>query len=276
MKIVKQISNDYTVDIGNDLIVCKARGKFRKLGITPLVGDNVLIDEKAKYILDILPRKNSLVRPPVANVDQAIIVNSVRIPEFSTNLLDKLITIIENNNITPIIYISKTDLLSQEEMIPIQEYIDYYRKIGYQVYTNNDIDELKKTFKDKVIVLTGQSGAGKSTLLNKIDNQLNLQIGEVSMALGRGRHTTRHTELIPLLGGLIADTPGFSSISLNNISKESIRDSFVEFRQYSHLCQYHDCMHIAETNCEVKKQVGHSICQSRYDNYIKFIKEKDI
>jgi len=275
MKIIKQISNDYTVDTGNKYIVCKARGKFRKLGITPLVGDNVLINEEEKYILDILPRKNSLIRPTIANVDQAIIVTSVKVPDFSTNLLDKLLMIIEYNNIVPIIYISKLDLLNEEELENINYYIKYYKKIGYQVFTNDNIDDLKKVFKDKITVLTGQSGAGKSTLLNKLDPNLNIKIGDVSIALGRGKHTTRHVELINLLDGLIADTPGFSSLSLDEIPDIGIKDNFIEFNNYRHNCQYKDCMHINEQDCEVKRQVENkNIIQSRYENYIKFIKEK--
>jgi len=275
MKIIKQISNDYTVDTGNKYIVCKARGKFRKLGITPLVGDNVLINEEEKYILDILPRKNSLIRPTIANVDQAIIVTSVKVPDFSTNLLDKLLMIIEYNNIVPIIYISKLDLLNEEELENINYYIEYYKKIGYQVFTNDNIDDLKKVFKDKITVLTGQSGAGKSTLLNKLDPNLNIKIGDVSIALGRGKHTTRHVELINLLDGLIADTPGFSSLSLDEIPDIGIKDNFIEFNNYRHNCQYKDCMHINEQDCEVKRQVENkNIIQSRYENYIKFIKEK--
>ena len=133
-KIVKQISNDYTVKVNDELIVCKARGKFRNLGITPLVGD--IVELENNYILNILPRKNELIRPSIANVDQAVVVTSTYIPAFSTDLLDKLLCVIEYNNILPIIYISKLDLLNKEEIENINKYIDYYKKIGYKVYTD--------------------------------------------------------------------------------------------------------------------------------------------
>lgn len=271
-KIVKQISNDYTVKVGNDLFVCKARGKFRNIGISPLVGDNVEIENN--YILNILTRKNELIRPSIANVDQAVIVMSTEIPAFSTDLLDKLLCIVEYNNIKPIIYISKLDLLNNDELSGIAKYINYYRKIGYQVYTDLSI---KEVFKDKITVFVGQSGAGKSTLLNKLDSNLNLQTGEVSKALGRGRHTTRHVELINLLDGLIADTPGFSKISFNDMTNSDIRDNFIEFNEYRQNCEYQDCMHNREDDCEIKRQViSGNILESRYNNYIKFIENKVI
>lgn len=274
-KIVKQISNDYTVLINNELIVCKSRGKFRKLGITPLVGDNVEVNIDDKYILEVLERKNELERPSISNVDQAVIVTSVKIPNFSTNLLDKLLTIIEFNNIKPIICITKMDLIDDKEKSIIYDYINYYKKIGYQVYLNTELTELKKIFKDKITVFAGQSGAGKSTLLNKLDSSLNIETNEVSYALGRGKHTTRHTELIPVLGGLIADTPGFSAISFTGMSNSDIRDNFIEFNQYKQDCEYKDCMHKSENICEIKSQVSNgNILESRYNNYLKFIEKR--
>lgn len=274
-RIVKQISNDYTVELDSgEKVVCKARGKFRKMQISPLVGDYVVIDYVNKYILDILKRKNELIRPSVANIDQAVIITSVHIPEFSSNLLDKLLVTIEYNNIVPIICFTKLDLIDEEKRKEIDFYINYYRSIGYQVYINTD-DNIKDIFKDKVTVFAGQSGAGKSTLLNRLDSSLNLDTGEVSIALGRGRHTTRHVELIPLYGGLVADTPGFSSIDFSNMSKEDIRDNFIEFNKYRHDCEYKDCMHINEVNCMIKNKVSdHTIIMSRYENYIKFIEKK--
>lgn len=269
-KIVKQISNDYTVKVDNNLYICKARGKFKHDGITPLVGDNALIDLDNKLLLEILPRKNELIRPSIANVDQAVIVASNKIPEFSLELLDKLLCIIEYNNIKPIIYVSKIDLLTDIEINELNKTLDYYRNIGYKVYTDITI---KEVFKDKVTVFVGQSGAGKSTLLNKLDSKLSLITGEVSEALGRGRHTTRHVELIETLDGLIADTPGFSKISFIGMTKEDIRDNFIEFNNYRELCRYKDCMHNKEDECEIKKQIDNKILKTRYDNYIKFIKE---
>lgn len=273
--IIKQISNDYTVELNNkEKIVCKARGKFRKMHITPLVGDIVIIDYQNRYILEVLKRKNELIRPSVANVDQAVIITSVHIPNFSSNLLDKLLVTIEYNNILPIICFTKLDLIDGKTRLGIDEYIKYYRKIGYQVYLNTD-EELKSIFKNKVTVFAGQSGAGKSTLLNRLDSNLKLDTGEVSVALGRGKHTTRHVELIPLLDGLVADTPGFSSLTFDGMTKEDIRDNFIEFNKYRDLCEYKDCMHNNETICSIKEKVSNGeIIQSRYDNYIKFINEK--
>ncbi len=269
-KIVKQISNDYTVKVDNNLYICKARGKFKHDGITPLVGDNALIDLDNKLLLEILPRCNELIRPSISNVDQAVIVMSNKIPEFSLELLDKLLCIIEYNNIKPIIYVSKIDLLTDIEINELYKTLDYYRNIGYKVYTDLTI---KEVFKDKVTVFVGQSGAGKSTLLNKLDSKLSLITGEVSEALGRGRHTTRHVELIETLDGLIADTPGFSKMSFIGMTKEDIRDNFIEFNNYRELCRYKDCMHNKEDECEIKKQIDNNILKTRYYNYIKFIKE---
>ncbi len=273
-KIIKQISNDYTVKLDDQIIVCKARGKFRNLGITPLVGDNVKIDTQNKYILEILDRKNELERPSVANIDQAVIVTSVKIPDYSSNLLDKLLNIIEFNNVKPIICFTKLDLLNDKELEEIKCIQNYYRRIGYQVFDNTDL-ELKKIFKDKITVFAGQSGAGKSSLLNMLDNSLNLEIGEVSIALGRGRHTTRHTELIEVLGGLIADTPGFSALDFKDMSKEDIRDNFIEFNEYKDSCEYKDCMHINEKTCNIKINVENkNILKSRYENYLKFVEKR--
>lgn len=268
-RIIKNISNDYTVSCNDKLYVCKVRGKIRNLNIKPLVGDFVEFDDTNNYILDIKQRKNELHRPPISNVDQAFIITSVKEPDFSSNLLDKLLNVIEFNNIKPIICFTKIDLLNEEEKEEINNYINYYKKIGYDVFINTELKKINAAFKDKVTVFTGQSGAGKSTLLNNLDKELHIKTGEISKALGRGRHTTRHTELIPISGGLVADTPGFSSLDFKDMTKEDIRDNMIEFRNYS--CEYKDCMHLKEDNCEVKKDVGKNIIQSRYDNYVKFI-----
>ena len=185
-------------------------------------------------------------------------------------MLDKLLCIIEYNNIKPIIYVSKTDLLNEFEINNLFKILDYYKKIGYQVYTDMSI---KEVFKDKVTVFVGQSGAGKSTLLNNLDSNLELLTGEVSVALGRGRHTTRHVELLEVLDGLIADTPGFSKISFIGMKKEDIRDNFIEFNNYREYCKYKDCMHNLEDDCRIKNEINNNILKSRYDNYIKFISE---
>lgn len=274
-KIIKIVSNDYTVLSDDGLYVCKSRGKFRNLQITPLVGDNIIFDEKNKYILDILSRRNFLIRPPVANIDQCVVVTSVKEPDFSTILLDKLLTIIEFNNIKPIICFTKLDKLNNEELEEINNIMFYYKKIGYDVYDNQNLEIFKTIFKNKITVFTGQSGAGKSTLLNKLDSKLNLKTDEISFALNRGKHTTRHVELLELYGGYVADTPGFSVITFSEMTNSDIRDNFIEFNIYRHDCKYKDCMHDNETDCEIKRQVKNcNILKSRYDNYIKFIHDK--
>ncbi len=270
-RIIKCISNDYSVLVADEIVICKPCGKFRYLNIKPVVGDLVVIDKEQKYITEIKKRKNYLVRPPVSNIDQAIIITSVKEPDFQTNLLDKLLTIIEFNNIEPIICFTKLDLLNSEEYIEINKYINYYRKIGYQVYLNTELNKIQRLFKNKISIFTGQSGAGKSTLLNHLDETLNIKTAPISLALNRGKHTTRHVELLNLFDGWVADTPGFSSVDFHEMTKSDIRDNFVEFEQYKEKCQYKDCMHVLEPNCEIKKQVGKNILQSRYDNYLKFI-----
>ncbi len=270
--IVKVISNDYTVMVNNEYIICKARGKFRNINITPLVGDYVVIDKEKKIIEKILDRKNSLIRPPVSNIDLAFIITSVKHPDFSSNLLDKMINIIEFNNITPVIIITKYDLLSNTS--EIDNIINYYKNIGYKVFINNEIDKIKKLFNNKLVILTGQTGSGKSSLINRLNSNLNLRTGEISKALGRGKHTTRHVELYEMYNGLIADTPGFSSLEFINMTKEDIRDNFIEFNNYKDKCKYRDCMHINEDDCEIKRKVNDNvILKSRYENYIKFVNE---
>ena len=270
-KIIKQISNDYTVLVDGIKYVCKARGKFRNLGLTPLVGDEVIINDE-NYILEILKRKNELKRPTISNIDEAIIITSLKHPDFSSNLLDKLLTVIEYNNIKPIIIFTKKDLLNKEEYEKLKLYIDYYKSIGYDVYMNDEIDKIKKIFKGRVSVFTGQTGAGKSTLLNKLNTNLNLKTNEISMALNRGKHTTRHTELLEIEGGLVADTPGFSALDFDDMTKEDIRDNFIEFNIYIQDFPFNECMHVHEKSCKIKEKVEDgTILKSRYENYLKFI-----
>ena len=172
----------------------------------------------------------------------------------------------------PILCLSKLDLIN--DMNLIDEYITYYKKIGYEVIFNTEINKIKKILKDEITVITGQSGVGKSTLLNHLDSSLTLKTNEISQALGRGKHTTRHVELIDLFGGFVADTPGFSALSFAQMKKEDIRDNMIEFNRYKDKCKYKDCMHLKEDECEVKRMVeAGEILKSRYDNYVKFINE---
>lgn len=271
-RIIKLISNDYTVLCGKDTYVCKSRGKFRNQNISPKVGDMVTFDSEHQYILTILPRKNELVRPPVSNIDQVIIIASVKHPNFSTHLLDKLLTIIEYHNIKPIICLTKLDLLNTQEYREIKTYQAYYQSIGYEVYENTQIEAIQAIFRDKITVFTGQSGAGKSTLLNHIDSHLHIKTDAISMALGRGKHTTRHVELISLNGGFVADTPGFSDVEFYGMSKQDIRDNFIDFNLYRDTCKYKDCLHDREDDCQIKKLVADGkILNDRYQNYLKFI-----
>ena len=269
-RIIKNISNDYTVSCNNKTYTCKPRGKFRLNNKTPLVGDIVTFDEVNNYILDIEPRKNELIRPSIANIDIAVIVTSVKKPDFDTHLLDKTLTIISYNNITPIIYFTKLDLLTTEELNEINTYINYYKEIGYLVAT--DKDTLMKYIANKTVVFTGQSGAGKSTLLNKINPKLELKTDEISEALGRGKHTTRHIELYQINNTYIADTPGFSKIDFYDMSPIDIRDNMKEMFDNLEHCKYADCMHIKEDGCYIKEQITkNKILRSRYNNYKEFI-----
>ncbi len=269
--IVKNISDTYTVKVKETYYECKARGKFRNIHLTPLVGDKVQIDPQKHYILTIQDRKNELTRPSISNVDIALIITSVKKPDLSLYLLDKQISNIILAKVKPVLCFTKLDLLNKAELKALKKIMKYYQKLGFQVYTNQKLKPLLKTLKGKVVVLTGQTGAGKSSLLNKIDNKLNLKTGSISEALGRGRHTTRHTEFFFVHNIYFADTPGFSALDLTKYSKEEIRDSFKEFSNYT--CEFKNCMHTKENNCEIKKQVKKgNILSSRYENYCNFIK----
>ena len=272
-RIIKNISNDYVVSIENKLYTCKPRGKFRKDNITPLVGDIVNIDIENNYILDIKKRKNMLIRPSVANLDKAIIVTSVK-PRLDTNLLDKLLVLISYNNIEPVICFTKLDLLNESEKEEIENIISYYKKIGYTVIINNELEKIKSILKDNLSVFVGQSGAGKSTLLNLLDSSLELKTNEISKALGRGKHTTRHVELFSIYGGYVVDTPGFSALDLSELTNMDIRDNFKEMFDNLEFCKYRDCMHNKEDGCYIRTLVDNSkILKSRYDNYLSFLRK---
>ena len=269
-RIIKLISNRWTVESDGITFDCSSIGKFRYQKVSPLVGDIVEFDEKDNVIKKILPRKNELIRPPIANIDQALILVSCVEPNFSSNLLDKMLVVIEYNNVKPVICFTKYDLLRDTK--EIDEVIIYYKSIGYNVYINDDVDNIKKILSDKVSVLTGQTGVGKSSLLNKLKTDLNLATGEISKALGRGRHTTRHVELLKIGNGLVADNPGFSSLDFIGMDKNHIKDNFVEFYANQDKCKYKDCVHLKEDGCYIKELVSNGkIRNTRYENYKKFI-----
>ncbi|MBR1937278.1 MAG: ribosome small subunit-dependent GTPase A [Bacilli bacterium] len=269
-QIVKISSDLYFVDCDGFVYPCKCRGLFRKEHITPVVGDYVLFSKEKNLIEEVLPRKNIFKRPKVSNIDQAFLITSLKYPDFSDNLLDKFITLMEINHVKPIICITKKDLLDDDDFSKYKKILKYYEKIGYTVIYNTEVSKIKKLLSNKTSVFTGQTGAGKSTLLNKLNPEWNLETGEISKALGRGKHTTRVVELFKILDGKVMDTPGFSSLEFNEVSMEDIRKSFVEFKMYP--CIYKDCTHTKEDECVIRKMVKDGkILESRYNNYLSFI-----
>ena len=254
----------------NTIIDTKVRGKIRNQHLIPLVGDNVVVDTQTCTIEKIEPRKNCLERPLVSNIDKLLIVMSTSIPVFSSYLIDKFLIIAKSNNIEPIIIITKTDMISLKEKTEILKYISYYRSIGIKTYINTSVKKIKHELSSSVVALCGQTGSGKSSLLNKIDASLHLKTGEVSESLGRGKHTTRLVELLEVNGGLIADTPGFSSLDIK-IDKKDIKKYYPDFNKP---CKYRTCLHIKEQGCSIIQMVENGkIPKWRYENYIKFLEE---
>lgn len=255
----------------------RARGNFRKKGLTPLVGDFVEFSADADqdgYLLKIDARKNGLVRPPVANVDQAILVTAVKLPNFSTNLLDRQLVTLEEDGIEPIIYFTKTDLLTAIEFDALSEIVTGYRLAGYQVilpqsaFDKPSLTSLREILNQGLSVVMGQTGAGKSTLLNHLDPTLALATGEVSQALSRGKHTTRQVSLVALGQGWVADTPGFSTFEVFKMEARDLTKYFREINYYARNCRFRGCVHLNEPDCAVKVAVtAGEIMQSRYDNY---------
>lgn len=278
-KIIKALSGFYYVQSDEMIYECRARGKFRNIDFKPLVGDEVVFqieNKTAGYIMEVKERHNFLVRPPISNIDQAIIVVSAKEPDFSTLLLDKFLLLIESSRIKPVICITKADLIDSDD--PLLKDIENYRKSGYEIHLLSAKDEtgletIQEVFKGKESVITGQSGVGKSTLLNALNIHLNLETSEISKALGRGRHTTRHVELVKILGGLVADTPGFSSLELE-MSKEEAAVAYHDFAELSAQCKFRGCLHDSEPYCRVKEAVeAGEIAQSRYQHYLQFLNE---
>ncbi|MGL4737333.1 MAG: ribosome small subunit-dependent GTPase A [Cellulosilyticaceae bacterium] len=285
--IIKGIAGFYYVKSNGETYECKARGKFRKESMIPLIGDDVMIsvieddDPTKSYkqgtVEEILKRRNKLIRPPVANVDQGIVVFSVTYPQIHLDLLDRFLVMVEREGIRPYIVLNKIDEGNPESY----EYIvQGYTKAGYEVFCisakkNSNIDSLKVLLRDKTSFFAGPSGVGKSTLLNAIQPDLKLQTGEVSAKIKRGKHTTRHVELLPLnIGGFVLDTPGFTSLEFDSIDADDLRHYFPEFEAYEGTCRFGGCSHTHEPGCKVKEALeAGELFESRYDNYVTYYKQ---
>ena len=282
-RIIKGIGGFYYVETSEGLYECKARGIFRKKKETPLVGDLVEISvvdeyEKKGVIETIKKRKNELIRPSIANVDMAVIVFAAKNPDPNLSLIDRFIVLAEREFLDIVICINKIDVDEEKDYMKIKS---IYESCGYKVVlssTKKDIgiEELKEHMDGNVVVLAGPSGVGKSSLLNAIDERLQLKTGEISEKLGRGKHTTRHAELMDFgAGTMIADTPGFSSLSLNHIDEKELKEYFSEFEEYEEECRFHsDCIHENEPSCAVKNAVENGeLFKERYDSYIQLLNE---
>ena len=282
-KIIKGISGFYSVNVpGQGVYECKARGIFRKKEIRPLIGDNVEItlvnaEKKIGNVSKILPRNNHLDRPAVANLDQMVIVFSVRQPDPNLTLLDGFLVMLEAKNIEAIICFNKTDLLERDTIDDISQ---LYRQIGYDVVETSftqstGIDELKQLLMEKTSVFAGPSGVGKSSILNLIQKETVLETGTISDKIGRGKHTTRHVELICFdHNSYVVDTPGFSSLSLEAIDADSLKYLFKEFYTYEPDCKYIGCNHLNEPQCGVKEAVEEGkIAENRYYSYTFILEE---
>lgn len=276
--VIKQVGGIYTVrDIEEkkDYNV-KPIGVFRRDNITLIAGDNVEFSETS--ITKLYPRKNTFIRPKISNVDYALLLMSTKDPNFDLFLLDRFILNILRGDVEPIIIISKCDLIDKEELDRIKSYMSYYEKNYHVFYSDkngiNNYPELEKLLENKIAVLSGQTGAGKSHLLNNISPILSLDTGEISKALGRGRHTTRETTLYEIDNMYIADSPGFSSLTFFDIDKNNLKDYFIEFSEFSGQCKFNQCLHIREPECKVKEKVNEgAILKSRYNSYLKIYDE---
>ncbi|KRN88586.1 ribosome small subunit-dependent GTPase A [Ligilactobacillus ceti] len=278
-QIRQSLSGYYDIFADGKEYRTRARGNFRKKKTTPLVGDWVEFkaeNQQEGYVLEVYPRKNELIRPPVANVDIGIVVTACKEPKFSTNLLDRQLIMLETNNIKPVLYFSKADLLTPEELTKLQSIVAYYSQY-YPCYVplpeneSEVLAEMLGALHQQVIVIMGQTGAGKSTFLNKVKPELNLETGEISKALSRGRHTTRKVTLLPIGDNLIADTPGFSSFEILDITKEELPLMYPDFVKVQDECKFRGCLHVKEPKCAVKNAVkSGTILDSRYENYLQF------
>lgn len=283
-KIIKGIGGFYYVHAEDGAIYeCRARGIFRKEKIKPLVGDNVeisLVQDEEKLagnVDEILPRKNMLIRPAVANVDQALVVFAAASPKPNLNLLDRFLISMEQQKIPVVICFNKTDLITEEDA---QELIAVYQGCGSRVcmisvFEEAGLEEIQQLLRGKTTVVAGPSGVGKSSLTNAIQPHVQMEVGSISQKIERGRHTTRHTELICLCKDTyFLDTPGFSSLYLKGIAYEELWSYFPEFVQYEPYCRFHGCMHLSEPDCAVKEALAEGkISRSRYENYVLLAQE---
>lgn len=282
-KIIKGIGGFYYVDTENGLYECRARGIFRKNKITPLVGDRVsisVVDEENKkgVVEEIEKRDTELVRPPIANVDKALIVFAIKNPSPNLSLLDRFIVLAEKENLEIVIVFTKVDLDIDGELL--DELKNIYEVSGYKVIPVSNkfklnIDKIKEELKENTVVFAGPSGVGKSSLLNEVDKNFELKTGEVSDKIKRGKHTTRHAELLKLdCGGMVADTPGFSSLTLDDIEESELKEYFIEFDKHDDCRFGFRCIHENEPSCAVKKAVENGeISKKRYDSYIQLLNE---
>jgi len=278
--ITKGYSGFYYVHSGVQLWECSLRGRFRLNAQDFLPGDRVKISplKGTKGVIEeVLPRINSLIRPAIANVDQVVVVSAASEPEPDFNLLDRILIQVDAAKIAPLICINKADLVSPDEL---EELVKPYQKTGYalievSVKSGQGIAELRQVLKDKISVFAGSSGVGKSSLLNAVQPGLELKMGEVSQKLRRGRHTTRHVELLQLeFGGLVADTPGFSSLNLPAMQRQDLAGFFPEIQELAHKCRFTTCVHWQEPQCAVKDGVEQGIINpKRYKNYLSFLSE---
>ena len=277
-KIIKGIGGFYYIKTDEGIIECKARGKFRHKSLKPIVGDNVEIKvENGKGTIEkIEDRTSELIRPTVSNVTQAFVVFAIKNPDLNFDLLNRFLVLCESNNIKAVVALNKVDLVSEEEKNELKEKIN---SIGYEVLFINakegiGVSELKNRLHGNVTVLCGPSGAGKSTLINTLTKKDHMETGEVSEKIGRGRHTTRHSELIEVSDGFIVDTPGFSTLDVTFIEKENLKYCFPDFEEFNDSCKYRGCIHHKEPGCAVKEAVEEGkINRYRYDFYIRTLEE---
>lgn len=281
-KIIKGIAGFYYVDSHDGVFQCKAKGIFRNKSIKPLVGDNVEFEitheeDKEGNITEILERDNELIRPAVANIDQAMIVFALKAPNPNVNLLDKLLVCMEYQNIETIICFNKTDIADKDFA---EDLASIYRNAGYKVLftsatENEGVEEVKKALKGKSTVFAGPSGVGKSSMLNAIKEDAVMETGDISEKIGRGKHTTRHSEIFKTDDDTyVFDTPGFGSLFIPGMTKEKLEDCFPEFSLYTNECRFIGCAHINEPDCAVKDAlVENKIAESRYESYKAFYEE---